>query len=194
MLRRGTGARAADAAKRGELARSFVEGRRSRDGFPLVEPGGNVVFLYFGAGGEREVHLLGDFRTSGFHSVYWDGRGEPMIRAAADAPLFFARRRLEEDARIEYQFLVDGERRTDPLNPLTAPSGIAKSGGLETVSALVMPGYRVRPELAPREGVAHGEVHVLDETLGQPRVMVYLPPAYDATKRYLVLYTADGAA
>ncbi|HEX5757976.1 MAG TPA: alpha/beta hydrolase-fold protein [Thermoanaerobaculia bacterium] len=186
--------RAADAAARGELARSFVERQRERGGFPIVEPGGQVVFLYVGAGGERAVHLLGDFATRSPQDMYWDAEGEPMTRAAPDGGLFFARRQLEEDARIEYQFLVDGERRTDALNPRTAPSGIARIGALETVSAFVMPGYPARPELAPRQGVARGEVRILDAVWADPAVAIYLPASYDAAKRYPVLYTADGSA
>jgi hypothetical protein len=63
---------------RREVARSFVDWQQARGGFPIRQADGNVVFLYFASGEEREVRLTGDSRAISLTDVYWDKIGEPM--------------------------------------------------------------------------------------------------------------------
>ncbi len=178
-----------DAGARDALARSYFEWQRGRGGFPVVHPDGSVIFLYLGSGAEREVRLIGDFRTRGFNDVYWDEAGEAMSRVAPDGGLFVERRRFENDARLDYAFNVDGEHRLDPLNPAVVDSGI-----IGKACELVMPGYRRSPAATRRQDVPGGTLRVVDEGWAKPKFTIYLPAGYDASNRYPVVYTADGSA
>ncbi len=180
--------RAAPAASREALAASFVEWRRSRGGFPIVEDGGGVVLAWFGTGREEEVRVGGDFAPRHHYSVYWDERGEPMERLAADGAVWFRRLRLERDARIDYAFRIDGRWKVDPLNPR---SGGGRPAGV--VSEIAMPGFAQPAEIVPRAGVARGTLRALDEPWATPRVTIYVPAGYDPARRYPVVYTADGS-
>lgn len=172
---------------RPRLVQAFLDWQRPRGGFPITEPGGNVVFFYSGNGGERDVRVVGDFRPTSFFTVYWDTAGDAMTRVGS---VFYKRRTFEPDARIDYALVVDGKRITDPLNPRTIFSG---PGGGE-VSELVMPAHRLPAEITERPGVARGTLQVVREPWATPKVTVYLPPGYDPSKRYPTLYTADGSA
>ena len=180
--------------KRADLAQTFIEERRSLGGFPIVESDNTVVFLYVGQGTEQNVSLVGDFRTRSFNSPYWNEAGESLSRIVPDAPVFFRRMKIEPDARLDYQFAVDGKYALDVLNRRTLVSGAAPSrgGDGETASELVMPGYRSSPATAVRDDVQRGRVSVIDEPWATPRVTIYLPPGYDAARKYPVVYTADG--
>jgi enterochelin esterase-like enzyme len=181
--------RAAAPALRGEFATRFVAHQRAGSGFPIVAADGTAIFFFHGAGAEREVRLVGDFKTRGFHDISWDRDGEPMERPAADGAVFFARLRFEPDARFDYQFVVDGQPRPDPLNPRAIPSGAALS--LEA-SQVVMPGYAL-PDQA-QAPLSRGTLHTMEEPWAAPRVTIYLPPGYDPATTYPTLYTADGSA
>jgi enterochelin esterase-like enzyme len=180
--------RAAPVESRGELARSFIEWQRARGGFPIIEADGNVVFLYLGTGQEKDVRVVGDFRPRKF-SVYWDPSGEPMSRADERGELFFKRLPLEKDARLDYKLAINGEQKPDPLNPRQYDNAV--SG---VVSELPMPAYVPSRDAVAREDVPKGTLHVLDEPWATPKVTVYLPARYDASKRYPAVYTADGSA
>ena len=166
---------------RAELAGRFIAAQRA--GFPIVAADGTAVFLFHGT--EREVKLVGDFQTRGFHDINWDRAGQPMEREGA---VFHARLRFQPDARFDYQFLVDGQPRPDPLNPRAIPSGAALS--LEA-SEVVLPGYA---RLDIPSSPARGSLHVIDEAWAKPRVTIYLPPGHDPDERYPTLYSADGSA
>ena len=183
--------RAASAEGRAESARSFVEQQRGNGGFPIVSRDGSALFFFLGAGDEREVRLLGDFKTRGYHSIQWDTAGVPLTRVAAEGSAFFLRLRFEADARLDYQFLVDGIARTDALNPRTIESGAAPS---LSASELVMPEHQLPSEVLPRADVPKGTLVVLDEVWAVPKVTLYLPAGYDPARRYPSIYTADGNA
>ena len=177
--------RAASAEKRPDIASRFIAEQGAGRGFPIVAADGTAVFFFRGTGAEREVRLVGDFRTRGFHDIAWDPAGEPMER---EGGFFFARLRFEADARFDYQFVVDGQPRPDPLNPRSIPSGAALS---LDASQAVMPGYPV-PD--PASNDPRGSLRVIDEPWAKPRVTVYLPPGYDPAGSYPTIYTADGSA
>jgi hypothetical protein len=169
------------------LTRSFTEWQRERGGFPIVTADGGVVFVYFGTGKETDVRLTGDFHPRSFFDVYWDPAGEAMERVGS---MFYARRTFESDARLDYAFMVDGKSTPDPLNPRTLFSGT----GNGTVSELVLPGHRLPTDAIARSGVPQGTLEVVGEPWAIPKVTVYMPPAYESTKTYPTLYTADGSA
>lgn len=177
------------ATERAELVQSFVKWQQSRGGFPLIEQDGNVLFIYFGNGNEKEVRLVGDFRTRNFYNVYWDEKGEAMSSAEQATPLFYKRLRFEKDARLDYKFLVDGKYITDPLNPRVIESGIAPASQNEPVaiaSQLVMPDS-ASTEFENGKNISQGKLIVIEEEWARPKVTIYLPPGYDGSKKYRVL-------
>jgi len=180
--------RAAGTDARGGLAASFLEWQKTHGGFPIAEGDGSAVLLYFGTGREKDVRVAGDFRTRQFFSVYWDERGEQMERLAPGGALFWKRLRLEPDARLDYKFIVDGEYRLDALNP-----HVGGGRPVGEVTELAMPGFRQPEEILQRAEVPKGALHALDEPWAHPKVQIYLPPGYDPSRRYPVVYTADGS-
>jgi len=182
--------RTAEPAARGALAAEWAARRQRSGGLPIAGEDGDVVFLYLGSGEEDGVRLVGDFRSRSFHDPYWGEEGVAMQAAAPGGGLYFARLEVQPDARLDYAFAIDGERRPDPLNPRTIFSGVG--GG--TVSELVMPGYRFDPATRHEEAVPSGALHPVDEPWAEPSVTVYLPPGFDRGRRYPVVYTADGSA
>jgi enterochelin esterase-like enzyme len=174
-----------------ELIRRYLPWQRDHGGFPVPEKSG-VVFVYIGTGQEKAVNVVGDFKPRHFNSPLWDVTGEPLT---ATAGVFYRRVPFEPDARIEYQFAVDGKFINDPLNRRTFVSGASPTAGKDgvPVSDLAMPGYRLR-ELARPRGAPPGRTLTIDEAWATPRVSVHLPAGYDAGRRYPVLYVADGGA
>jgi hypothetical protein len=149
----------------------FVSSQRARGGFPIATANGEALFVYFGSGEEREVRLTGDFAPRSFFDVYWDMTGQPMDRRGR---VFYAKRIFEPDARLDYQFVVDGKPTRDPLNPRTILSG---TGGGE-VSVLAMPGHRLPPEADARPNVPKGQIQRIDESWASPAIRVYVPAGY----------------
>ncbi|MFL5357333.1 alpha/beta hydrolase-fold protein [Archangium sp.] len=180
--------REAPADSRKELVQSFIAWQQARGGFPLIEADGSVVFFFQGSGQEKDVRVIGDFKQRTF-SVAWDEAGEALSRASESGEVFFKRLEFEQDARLEYRFIVDGAQKPDPLNPHTLDNGV-----IGMVSALEMPAYKEAPEVAVREDVPKGTLTMLAEAWATPKVTVYLPANYEASKRYPVVYTADGSA
>jgi enterochelin esterase-like enzyme len=170
-----------------ELARSLVDWQQARGGFPITDAAGNVVFVYFSGGREQDVRLTGDFAPRNFFNPYWDQVGEPMTRVGS---LFYLRKRFEPDARLDYRFIIDGNRALDPLNPRTIFSGTGEGDASE----LVMPGHRLPPEAVVQPNITRGTLNELQEPWARPRVTVYLPPGYSSARNYPTLYTADGSA
>ena len=187
----------ASVSERVQLLASFIKERESGGGFPVRSNNGNVIFVYVGTGSEKEVLIIGDFRTRSFYNVYWDEFGEPMARAAENSPLFYKKMTFDKDARLDYKFVVDGTRLTDPLNPRKIVSGIAPAEANEpiaTASELVLPGYALPEAAIERPNVPQGKLITVDEPWASPKVSIYLPPGYDPKQSYLVIYTADGTA
>jgi enterochelin esterase-like enzyme len=187
--------RKAAAGERADLMRALVADRSAHGGFPIVEAGDSgVVFVYAGSGQEKTVEVIGDFRTRSYNVVSWNNRGLPLERLVPGAPVFFARMAVEPDARLDYQFAVDGKYQPDPLNERGIVSGAAPSpgGDGEKASVLMMPRYPLAPATVPRADVAHGQTIVVDEPWATPKVTIYLPAGFDSNHRYPVVYTADG--
>jgi enterochelin esterase family protein len=181
--------RAAPAESRQALAQAFITWQQARGGFPIIEADGRVVFFYLGTGQEKDVRLIGEFRPKNFHNLYWDEAGEAMERVDERGGVFFKRFQFEQDARLDYKLVIDGEKKPDPLNPRVIDSGIVGE-----VSELAMPAYTPPQEALARDGVPKGTLHVVSEAWATPKVTVYLPASYDASKRYRTVYTADGSA
>jgi len=148
---------------------------------PLVF-GDTAVFFYRGAA--TTVEWIGDFTV-------WQA-GKPLVgEPVGNTGIWAAQRRFPRDARFDYKLRVDGQQRTDPLNPLT------QLDGLELNSVLMMPDYVYPQATVPRLGTPKGTLStpfVLDSKhLGYAkRVQVYTPAGYEKLKNLPVLYVTDG--
>lgn len=185
--------KAASSGERHRLLVEFVEEQQEHGGFPIVTDEGTASFVYVGDGASHEVSVIGDFLPKGFDSVYWKTPGIPMEPVTAQRHIYVARLRVEPDARLDCQFMIDGEAIEDPLNPRSVFSGIAGA----SASELVMPQYAFDSSIIADEAMPAGRVVVhegLRETEPHPKLRVYLPPNYDASRPHQVLYTADGEA
>jgi enterochelin esterase-like enzyme len=172
---------------RPELTQLFVKWQQTHGGFPIADPSGRVVFVYFGTGQEQDVRVTGDFRPKNFFNPYWETVGERMTRVGS---AFYLEKTFEPDARLDYRFVVDGKGILDPLNARTLVSGTGEGDASE----LVMPAHRLPSELVAQPNVPKGTLQSLEEAWAMPKVTIYLPPGYDIDREYPALYTTDGSA
>ncbi|UCG23305.1 MAG: hypothetical protein JSW55_14275 [Chloroflexota bacterium] len=148
-----------------------------------VTGGDEAIFLYRGAAQVVQVH--GDMND-------WDVEQAPAMTRLDGTDLWYWRANFEPDARLDYQFVVDGRPvGLDPLNPDTIPS----PGGPN--SELRMPAYQPPAELAPpSEPIPSGTVtsHTLDsQHLGQTRTfLIYEPPGQIVGQPLPSLYVNGG--
>jgi len=131
------------------------------------------------------VSVAGDFND-------WKP-GRDTLRKVPGTDLYCLRMEFENDARLDYKFVVDGSRWIlDPLNPDLV------TGGFGPNSELAMPGYVQPAEIIRNPGIPHGTVieqMFVSDILGNERnVYFYLPPGYDSAEGgpYPVLFVHDG--
>ncbi|MFI5272712.1 MAG: enterochelin esterase [Ktedonobacterales bacterium] len=187
-------------------------------GAPLIEPLPDepgfslLTFLYRGDETTHNVAVL-------------DGPGggdaaKNVMRRLPGTDLWYITYRVRDDLRSKYRLapndslepeheVADWAARTanwrnDPLNPrvfsIPSDGDAATEGGNWSVSMVELPAAPPAPYLAPRVGVAAGEVTLAERpsaALGVPRrVWVYTPPGFDraAERPYGLLVLCDGAA
>src|SRR5690242_3770916 len=88
-------------------------------GTPMIE-GPQVNFIYYGPQAS-DVQLTGEFNQ-------WAHTGQaiPMARLGASG-FFYHTLQLNEPARLEYKFIVDGEWQLDPFCPNQVDNGLGES-------------------------------------------------------------------
>lgn len=171
------------------VTESFIAERKRHGGFPVIAADGTATFVHIGDGSERAVRIRGDFKRRNHFDTAWDEAGEAMVPLAPGSTTYVFRRRFEPDARLDYQFMIDGKAQVDPLNPRQRDGAIYGQ-----VSELVMPRYAEPQLLARLSDPPRGRIVDVTEAWATPRVRVYVPEGYDPRKRTPVIYTADGAA
>jgi enterochelin esterase-like enzyme len=149
-----------------------------------VLSGTSAYFLYCDEGASS-VSVAGDFNG-------WKPGADMMTRLPGTC-LYFLKKDFEEDARLDYKFVVNGSAwMLDPLNPARV------TGGFGPNSELSMPGYLQPVEIIPDPDIQHGKLitqnfpsKVMEATR---QVHVYLPAGYDESggRRYPVLFVHDG--
>lgn len=149
---------------------------------PLID-GNRVIFFWRGTG--ASVHVAGDMNN-------WDPAAEPTLQQVEGADLWYGEGEYELDARLDYKFVVDGQRwELDPLNPRTM------LGGLGPNSELAMPEYLTPAEALPQATPAPSGVltnHTLESAaLGQVRTFfVYTPASALLGEKPATVYIHDG--
>lgn len=150
--------------------------------FPLAQ-GTRAVFLLT-SGSATSAQVAGDHNG-------WDPSQDNMAHVGGTT-LWYKSYTFEEDARIDYKFVLNGSNWIlDPRNPRHV------TGGYGPNSELAMPGYVDPPEILEVPDIPHGTVERLTFTssqLGNTRtVRVYTPPGYDPQNQaYPVIYVHDG--
>ena len=150
---------------------------------PLIE-NSRVIFLYRGEG--YKVQLIGDMNS-------WNTDVAPVLSRVEGTDLWYYHAQFEEDARIDYQFLVDDSSSIlDQFNPNVTTGAPGPS------STLMMPGYHLTPELLPsaRE-IPQGSLgsHTIDsQYLDQIQTFfVYEPPGQTIGEALPTVYINDGS-
>jgi len=148
-------------------------------GFPYIE--NQTAYFVYHQSSVSEVTVAGDFNG-------WSPTVTHLYRLAG-TNFYYRGLNFENDARLDYKFVVDGNWILDPLNPHTI------TGGFGPNSELAMPGYVQPPEIQTYP-IPHGALETFtftDDLQGRSRqVWVYLPPEYDSTHVYPTVYFHDG--
>ncbi len=150
-----------------------------------MSPNGKIGFAYQGTGPNQDVRVIGEFKTESYYSIDWDKVGIKMLPDSNN--VYHAEIQVEPDARLEYLFVVDGNRILDPSNPLKVFNGPVNA----EASEVVMPKYKVPNK---NNSPLRGKIVELKQDWQLTPIYVYLPPGYKPSKRYSVVYTADGTA
>jgi enterochelin esterase family protein len=146
--------------------------------------GKRVVFLWRGAA--FTVHLAGDMNN-------WLLEDLSMLVRIEGTDLWYLTAEYEENARLDYQFVIDGENwQLDQLNPNRA---VGQTG---PNSELIMPAYEMPPELVPGIGeipIGTLSSHTLDSShLNQTRTFfVYEPSSQLIGEQMPTVYVNDGS-
>ncbi|MBC8375838.1 MAG: hypothetical protein H8E26_07310 [FCB group bacterium] len=171
----------APAEEKQALVDSFLHWADSTTGIPYIEDT-TAYFLYIN-GSNPQVAVAGDFTG-------WDPTNQDFIPLSG-TNLFYAAYQFENDARLDYKLVVNGNWILDPLNPSTC------SGGYGPNSELSMAAYIQPPEIESYN-IPHGSLlstTFSDTTQGRTRaVRVYTPPDYaEGTQSYRSIYFHDGS-
>ncbi|MCX6247835.1 MAG: alpha/beta hydrolase-fold protein [Bacteroidetes bacterium] len=146
---------------------------------PYIQNDTAVFFIYGGTGSSHAV--AGDF--TGWNPTL-------VMTGITGTNFFYAPAHYEQDARLDYKFVIDGNWILDPKNPYTC------TGGYGPNSELRMPAYVLPPEIYYYPDIPHGTM--LDTTfystnLSNSRtVKIYLPPGYSIVRQYPVIVFHDG--
>ncbi|GMQ78017.1 MAG: hypothetical protein BMS9Abin02_0511 [Anaerolineae bacterium] len=150
---------------------------------PLIKDD-QVVFLYRGEG--YKVQLVGDMNN-------WNVEVAPELSRVEGTDLWYYSELFKEDARLDYQFLVDDQSLVlDQFNPNLSPGATGPN------SSLIMPNYQTPPEfLASTKEILTGTLttHTIDsQHLNQTRTFfVYEPPGQIVGEQLPSVYINDGS-
>lgn len=168
-----------DEETRERLLQAYLEWQEQK-GFPAICDDGHVIFIYYSnLGFTNSAQLVGDM----------NGWTPETMQMLPGADFFFLPYSLEDTARLDYKFVINGNWILDPRNDSQVPGGFGPN------SELVMPKFQQPREIQYVPKIPHGTVDTLDTSFQSynPRVQVYLPVGYHSSKRYPVVYFTDGS-
>ncbi|PIS27490.1 MAG: hypothetical protein COT43_10225 [Candidatus Marinimicrobia bacterium CG08_land_8_20_14_0_20_45_22] len=162
-----------------ELVQAVRKGK-----YPIFENDSTVVLLY--QGNDSNIVIDGDMTL---WTDFWEMETIPGI------DLKFKRMVLEPDARLEYGLAVTktGFPFPDPLNPYKVLNGFGP------FSELAMPKYERHPIFEPFKYGKKSDLSQVTKIVHESQILgyshdifVYLPPNYNESQKYPVLYLQDG--
>ena len=156
---------------------------------PVAENDSLLHFVYYGPA--RNVLLNGNLQR-------WNDP-DTMHRIDCGSNSFFYRTYVvPSDARLDYQFMVDGSVQLDPLNPNVTPSGFGPH------SEVRMPKFMPTPYRTPDESVPAGTMTEINlykylhpplsrYTVAGRELKIYLPHGYETMSDLPTVYVHDGS-
>ncbi len=153
---------------------------QSTKGFPTIVNKTTAVFIFYSSANQlKEAKIAGDFNS-------WNP--EAMNQLQSNFSFFYLVKHFEADARLDYKFVLGSNWVLDPRNPAKVPGGFGPN------SELAMPDFVQPKEIKYYADIPHGTVESFDPKLSpNPSVQIYLPPAYNTSKRYDTAYFTDGS-
>ena len=172
-------------AKRDDAVQRYASKVRS---FPVVEHDSLLHFVYYGRAGS--VLLNGNLQR-------WNDP-DTMHRIDCGGTSFFYRSYVvPSDARLDYQFMVDGTVQLDPLNSNITPSGFGPHSEVR-MPKFVPSAYRVPVDSVPRGTFVEMELYrylnppLSRYTIFRREIKVYLPHGYEELSDIPTVYINDG--
>ncbi|RPI06051.1 MAG: esterase family protein [Ignavibacteriae bacterium] len=168
------------AAERSKAVHQFIDGQPIT---PIIERDSIVGFYWLGKA--SVVAINGDLQHA------WSRPDTMDAIPCGDDTLFVKSTIIPPDARLDYQFIINGKYFTDPRNPRIAPSGYGPH------SEILMPKVKLSPALAPHPDVPKGTLDTLTFTSTDPsiksrKLVVYKPAGYQHISELPSLYVHDG--
>jgi enterochelin esterase-like enzyme len=150
---------------------------------PLIEDNNHVNLYWYGKAGKVEIN--GDLQRA------WSRPESLNAIPCGENTFFHITYQLPQDARIDYQFIIDSKYTTDPRNPAITPSGYGPH------SEIAMPGFKPDPSRHYLIEIPHGTLDSIlftsdDESVLPRQVKVYLPAGYTNHSDMPVLFVLDG--
>ena len=161
-----------------EIIADYIENRRC----PIYLDDNNTLLFYKGPA--KNVGIKSDITG-------WD---ELLYMTKLEGTdIFYLKVTLEEDARIQYHFIADGEELLDKGNEYLSLHGLG------ALSELAMPGYKRHSYFADYSHGEEGSYEGLRKYIMPAGVLpyehevhVFLPAEYNVNNNYPVIYFQDG--
>jgi len=165
--------------KRAVVLQTFINDKSAS---PVIKD--NLVCFYW-YGKADSVLINGDVQAG------WTRPDKMESIARGEEKFFYKIYSLPADARIDYQFIVDGKIITDPRNSIITPSGFGDH------SQCAMPMFKSDSVLLYRAEIFHGTVDSIffesKQTSILPRSLkIYKPAKFDSLTSLPSLYVNDG--
>ena len=139
-----------------------------------VERKGNVHFICYAPNAKR-VTLAGEMNN-------WNEKSLPMTKTTNG---FWEIHIDLNDGKWQYKYVMDGVWTADPNNTNKTPDGFGGFNSILLVGKQIM-------EASYDFRIDHGIVTNLTDSKSGSRYNVYLPPKYDAAKKYPLVFMLHG--
>jgi enterochelin esterase-like enzyme len=184
--------------ERQQVADNFFNNIRS---LPVIESDTSVYFIYqepgegikINSSTPIEVKVISSVQHVSIAGDFTGWKPDMTMLHIEGTNIWYAEASFEPDARVEYKFIINGDKWImDSKNPYT------RDGGFGSNSELRMPKYVLPTVTDYNPSVPHGAIHdtvIYSSKLANRRtVKVYLPPGYDkSTAKYPVIVFHDGS-
>ncbi len=155
---------------------------------PIIEQDTLLHFVLYGSAGSVSVN--GNLQ-------HWNKPVPLKKTLCGPYSFFYTTFVVPSDARLDYQYIIDGKVTLDPQNPAVTPSGFGPH------SEARMPGFVPSPYLQWRGDISHGTIDSIAPTakilvpllhylVSKRALKVYRPAGYDTLSHLPVVYVHDG--